>query len=441
MSVKALEKVALVNVDLSIWSAYKRTSDTELAKIGASLPKDSPLTKGGKKIFPTEFLAEFGNIRKEISRKLSTIGVAAMGGSARAVPESQVDDINAYMEDIKVRFNKALVDFDLHYDVRMKDYLDSLKDTNVRSIIEASKLDRQEATSKFGINWQVFKIVPAGNADESSKSLVIGMANTLLDEVAEAAKKIFESSFMGKPKVTQKALRQVVSLRDKMAGLNFLDPANIDAIVKSIDETLAPLPPSGWIEGADLDLLTSVIFKLSNADMMLQHAKLISEGLTTQEAIRKSSQANDVAISTVKAKTETVAQPDDANGNLFADGVAESVSAVDTESVEAEAADAVTVETEPVDVEAEKVQAAEPVSVDSVSVAVESQYVADVVETPDVTVAVTVVDEAQVEVTEPVAPETVEVEHTVENQAAPVKETEPEKPKSRPAMSKAAALF
>lgn len=399
MSVEALEKVALVNVDLSIWAGYKRTTENELAKIGASLPKDSPLTKGGKKIFPTEFLAEFGSIRKEVSRKLSTIGVAAMGGSARAVPEGAIDDINSYMNDIKVRFNQALVEFDQHYDVRMKNYLDSLSDPNVRGIIDASKLERKDATSKFGMNWQIFKIVPAGNADESSKSLVSGMANTLLQEVADAAKKIFENSFMGKPKVTQKALHQVEALRDKMAGLNFLDPTNIDSIVKSIDETLATLPASGWIDGADLNLLTSVIFKLSNPDLILQHAKLISEGLSTQEAIRKSSSVADVAISSAQTASETPVQPVDANENLF----------VDQDEL----------------------------------VTVESQFTA---ETPSVdevmvTVDVTVVEEAQIEETQFDVYETVEAEQVVETKVNPVHETEPEKPKARPSMSKAVAYI
>jgi hypothetical protein len=184
-----------------------------------------------------------------------------------------------------------------------------------------------------------------------------------------------------------------------MAGLNFLDPTNIDSIVKSIDETLATLPASGWIDGADLNLLTSVIFKLSNPDLILQHAKLISEGLSTQEAIRKSSSVADVAISSAQTATETPVQPVDANENLFADQE-----------------ELVTVESQ---------FTAETPSVDEVMV----------------TVDVTVVDEAQIEETQFDVYETVEAEQVVETKVNPVHENEPEKPKARPSMSKAVAYI
>lgn len=307
MSVEALEKVALVNVDLSVWAGYKRTTESELASIGASLPKDSPLTKGGKKIFPTEFLSEFGNIRKEISRKLSSVGVAAMGGSARAVPEAVVDEINDYLNEIKVRFNQAKVEFDQFYDDRMQQYLDSLQDPSVRRIIDSAKLDRADATAKFGMNWQVFKIVPAGDTEASSTSLVAGMANTLLKEVADGAKKTYETSFLGRPRVTQKALHQLKALRDKMVGLSFLDKVSIDPIVKSIDETLASIPQSGWIEGAELNLLTSIIFKMSNPELMLQHAKLIADGMSTMDALNVTNQSEVGDLFTTEPVAETKA--------------------------------------------------------------------------------------------------------------------------------------
>jgi len=283
--VAALQKVALVNVDLNVWSGYKRTTELELISVGAALPKGSPLTNGGKKIFPTEFLAEFSQIRKEISRKLASYGVAALGGSARAVPETIIDEVNDYLEAARDRFIVAKADFERNYDSRISDYLQSIADPKVRDIIERAKLERDDAVGKFGMKWQVFKIVPAGDEEQSSKSLVDGMASSLFEEVAKSAKDIYLKSFHGKSRVTQKSLNQVRMLRNKMEGLKFLDEANIEPIIKSIDETLSSLPKDGWLDKLHLALLTGVIKQLSDPELMLEHAKLIAAGQNTVDAL------------------------------------------------------------------------------------------------------------------------------------------------------------
>lgn len=384
--VSALAQVALVNVDLSTWSGYKRTSDEELAKIGVKLPKNSPLTKGGKKIYPTEFLKEFTNIRKEISRKLSKVGVRALGGTAQAVPEAALDTITDYLNDVKARTTAAIVEFEKTYDVRLNDYLKSIQDPVVQSIISASALKKDEAVSKFGIAWQVFKIVPAGETEESSKSLVSGMTNTLLEEVATAAQKIYENSFIGKPQVTQKALHQVKALRDKMAGLSFLDPDNIDFIVKSMDEAFSSLPTAGWIGEKNLDVLISLLLRMSKPENMLQHAAMMREGLSAQDTQQAPAVSLTVAPSPEQTATVTeavnveVITVDDISGNLFADEV---ITQAPVEVVEAssEQPDVVIVEPEIASViEVEPVVEQEPIVVEPEPEAVDVEVVVEVVE-------------------------------------------------------------
>lgn len=382
MSVSALAQVALVNVDLSTWSGYKRTSDEELAKIGVKLPKNSPLTKGGKKIYPTEFLKEFTNIRKEISRKLSKFGVRALGGTAQAVPEAALDTITDYLNEVKARTTQAIVDFESNYDVRLKDYLKSIQDPVVKSIISGSALKKDEAVSKFGIEWQVFKIVPAGETEESSKSLVSGMTNTLLEEVSQAANKIYESSFIGKPRVTQKALHQVRALRDKMAGLSFLDPENIDFIVHSMDQTFSSLPASGWVDGKNLDLLTGLLQKMEHPEKLLQHAAMMREGMAQQasqsvpEVVVVEATSPETTATVEDEVIVEVTTQDELSGNLFADEVvtAEPVDVTEASPVEPEV---VIVEPESVSlVEAEAVVEQEQIVVEREPVEVEPEPVA-----------------------------------------------------------------
>lgn len=371
MTQAALEKVALVSVDLSTWSGYKRTSEDELERIGVKLPKNSPLTKGGKKIYPTEYLKEFTNIRKEIERTLRKVGVRALGGgNTHAVPESKVDEINEFLEAVKLRTDLAIDDFKQNYDVRVADYLNSIDEPIIKNIISSALIPCSEASKKFGIAWQVFKIIPAGDPEEGSKSLVSGLTNSLLEEVAERAQVIWEKSFLGKPKVTQKAIHQVKDLRNKMAGLSFLDPDTINAVVKSMDDTFASLPSTGWIQGDDLNILHSVVIRMGQPESLLQHARLVAEGMSTQDAINKSIEATigmsvppkdvqaDVGGANVAVETQTPVVVEDIGNSLFSDEHQVNVSAVAAVDIEEPSA----FET----VSAESIDGADPVQADEV---------------------------------------------------------------------------
>lgn len=274
------QQIVLVNVDNAIWSGYKRTTEGDLAKMNATLPGGGIITKGGKKIFPTESFTPFNTLKKEISRKLMSVGVSALGGSARVIPSTQVKEIQKFLDEGNKTFNTLLAEFESEYDTSLENHLNSIVDPVVREIVERSTLTKDEAIGRFRYVTDVFKIVPKGDG----VGLVNNLANKLFTEVATAARDAYDKSFLGKPRVGQRALNQVVALRNKLSGLSMLDGKNIQSIVDSIDGVLKSMPADGWIEGVNYSALIGLVSMLCDPEDMLRHAEKIQQGIASSIA-------------------------------------------------------------------------------------------------------------------------------------------------------------
>lgn len=288
MSQEIFDQITLVNVDFGIWSAYKRTTEEDLRKMNASLPGAGVITKGGKKIYPSENLSELHALKKKVTRKVSSIGVAALGGTARAVPVSSLKEIEDYLQDCRNEFEQLLSDFSSSYDTVLKNHLQAIVDPVVKEIVSNSVMTVGDACSRFRFGWDTFKIVPNGG---KGKTLVDNLASKLYAEIAQGAKEAYEKSFLGKPRVGQKALHQIIALRNKLTGLSMLDGANIDAIEAMMDDVLNQLPKAGWIEGKDLSALLGLVFTMSEPERMLLHAEKIRNGLQASQAVQEAAAA------------------------------------------------------------------------------------------------------------------------------------------------------
>jgi hypothetical protein len=108
-------------------------------------------------------------------------------------------------------------------------------------------------------------------------NLTLGLTGALYDEIASESREFVRQSLAGRHEVTQKFLRPVRAIRDKLAGLAFLDPA-IAPLVGSIDEVLASVPQKGKIDGASLAALCGVVMLLTDPARMREHGRLVLAG-------------------------------------------------------------------------------------------------------------------------------------------------------------------
>lgn len=139
--------------------------------------------------------------------------------------------------------------------------------------------------SKFAFGYDVFAINAVDGDGElatlmeqgGAGNLTLGLAGALYDEVASESREFVRQSLAGRDAVAQKFLRPVRAIREKLAGLAFLDPA-IAPLVGSIDEVLAATPKKGMIDGASLAALRGVVMLLTDPVQMREHGNLVLRG-------------------------------------------------------------------------------------------------------------------------------------------------------------------
>jgi hypothetical protein len=141
------------------------------------------------------------------------------------------------------------------------------------------------AGSKFAFGYDVFAINAVHGDDElaalmergGAGNLTLGLAGALYQEVASEAREFVRQSLLGRDEVTQKFMRPVRAIREKLAGLAFLDPG-IAPLVGSIDEVLAAVPRKGKISGTSLAALRGVVTLLTDPAKMREHGRMMLDG-------------------------------------------------------------------------------------------------------------------------------------------------------------------
>lgn len=307
-----LNKIVLVNVDMTIWSGYKRTSEADLSKMGTKIPPGGVITKGGKQIFPRDPLKDFHSLKKEISRKLTSLGVAVLGGSARAIPVEKMKEVEKYLEAAERKHSGLINAFETNYDNALAQHLTSIPDPVVNEVVRASIISKSDAVGRMGFGWDIFKVNPQrGKGD----GLVSNLSNKLFSEVAQAANEIYTKSFMGKERVGTRALNQIVALRDKMAGLMVLDGESIKPVVDHMDKVLSQMPQNGWVENVNYSALLGLLSMISDTEKMVAHANQINANTAAAIAVGNLpapapaseatlGQAEEVTASVEQTKTE-----------------------------------------------------------------------------------------------------------------------------------------
>lgn len=277
-----LNKIVLVNVEMPIWSGYKRTTETDLSKMGTKMPPGGVITKGGKQIFPRDPLKDFHALKKEISRKLTSLGVAVLGGSARAIPVEKMKDVEKYLEAAERKHKGLIASFEANYDNALAQHLASIPDPIVNEVVRNSIITKADAVDRMGFGWDIFKVNPQrGKGD----GLVSNLSNKLFAEVAQAANDIQAKSFLGKERVGTRALNQIVALRDKMAGLMVLDGESIKPVVDHMDTVLDQMPKSGWVENVNYSALLGLLSMISDPEKMVAHAHRINSNTAAAIAV------------------------------------------------------------------------------------------------------------------------------------------------------------
>ena len=259
-----LDGMVCIYLDIRIWSAQRKLSLEDLKKVAPDqIPPESLARLGEKRIYDPARLKVFNTLKKRLLRAIESVGIHWLGGYA--VPKDCADgivrDANAIQAEWERLVSALVADYDLGLDHWCKE------NPEWSGIIRRAALSASEVRARFHFDFTLFNMKPAEHHEAMLEAHDSAMGDTLIRETAKMAEDAWTASFSGKEKVTRKALRPLVTIRDKLDGLSFLDP-RAGQWIGHIDAVLTGVPRRGPIEGVELDKIAGLLLRMARGDMV-----------------------------------------------------------------------------------------------------------------------------------------------------------------------------
>lgn len=276
----ALNDVIVVSLDVRIWSGRKKLRPEDLTASGRLPPRDL-VSLGSKKLCDPRALKPFQELKRRAEGRCQALGVRF--ARAFAIPKAAAKSVLAQLNDLAQSFKQVREAFLATYEEELVRW--KAQHPGYEHLIEAEFLPKASVGAKFAFGYDVFAINAVGGDQElaalmeqgGAGNLAAGLAGALFEEVAAESREFVRQSLAGRCTVTQKFLRPVRAIREKLAGLAFLDPG-IAPLVGSVDEVLAATPKKGKIDGASLAALRGVVMLLTDPARMREHGRRVLEG-------------------------------------------------------------------------------------------------------------------------------------------------------------------
>ena len=272
-----LKSLTALRLDINIWSGCRKLTPADLAS--SSLPPERLASLGSKKVCNPEALRIFTTLKNRAVAVLDRCGVRFLGGWL--LPDTQIAALVPTLNRLADDFASAREAFLASYDESIRAWI--ADNPGWEDLIARSLVREDVVRSRLHFGWQMFKVTPPRRADvgHSLVQTVQGLGGTLLEDVRRIAAEIWTKSYAGKTTVSAKALSPLRMLRQKMAGLHFLEP-RILPIVDLMDEALNQMPERGPIKGRDLIALQGVLCLLQNPATVLEHGQALLDGESPQ---------------------------------------------------------------------------------------------------------------------------------------------------------------
>ncbi|PTC01261.1 hypothetical protein C9975_02995 [Thalassospira xiamenensis] len=278
----------LISVDVQGACGERTLADSKSMLDGEVL--ESNLLSGTKlRWFPNDELRFVSTKSNAVRRVLAQSGIKFANG-ATLIPISSLPDVIEDLEKLKGEFEEHVTDVYHRYAGIIAEH--KRENADIERHIDKCVEESEKFCGRF-----IFKvhspmaIQPLFDGDEDNMASTA--AETLLDEVAAEANRIWAKSLSGAERATFKKTRPVLSLRDKLLNLSFLDP-RIQRVALKFDEVMDSLPKTYPIEGGDFHKLASFVLLCSDPE------KLASYGDGGDEL---DSDANDIDAADVSSET------------------------------------------------------------------------------------------------------------------------------------------
>jgi hypothetical protein len=281
-SFEVLDKVDLVSIDCAIWSGWKRlhSSDIEIG-VGGRLPPKEVTTLGSKRTINPDDIAIFNALKKRAHTACLKVGARFLNGFV--IPREKTVELSTKLEEIAEVFAEEKNKLLRRYDHAVESWITQHADFQQQ--LRDAIVPLKEVEERLSFEYSVFRVAATAETAGDLGNQVNRLGSQLLHESAAEASKCYESSFTGSAGINRKASRKTLNsvwrIREKLAGLAFLDES-VEPMVKAIDAFFEAAPKTGPIEGALYDQALALVLILSDPDKVRRHANvgLEAAGLT-----------------------------------------------------------------------------------------------------------------------------------------------------------------
>jgi hypothetical protein len=266
------EYTVLVKPEFHIISGRKKLHVEDLnLPVGVELPPEQIASLGSKKFIDPSLIAQFNRVRDQAKRACEKIGVRFLGGYA--VPFEEIDDLSDELEHLMNQFESIKTSFIANYDKHINDWCAA--NPEWANVVRKAVTPKSVVANSLSADFVLYQVsTHEGVNNDRLNSKVSGLGERVYEEIAQEARKFVDESLSDgagnnlKLKtddvgVTQKALRPIRRMRDKMEGLAFLD-SGIRPAVQYIDSVLEDMPEKGYIRDTQFNNL--LMLSLSMTD-------------------------------------------------------------------------------------------------------------------------------------------------------------------------------
>ncbi len=252
------DQLVFINVDITNWSGKKSLTPEDLGLDRSQLPPETLVSLGDKQLIDPEALKAFGSIRGAARRLCLAVGTRFLGG--HAVPVAKAPALLAELDALGQRYRDARAAFLAGYDEQLAAWTRQ-QPQEWQKLIRDALVPAEYVGGRLSFAVQAVRFAapdPEVVDHDGLNQALSGLGDQVFHEVGQLAREALERSFQGKDAVTRRALGPLVSIRDKLEGLAFLD-GRFRAVVGEIDRLVALVPARGPIVHGVLAALTQFL--------------------------------------------------------------------------------------------------------------------------------------------------------------------------------------
>ncbi|WP_053062572.1 DUF3150 domain-containing protein [Photobacterium aquae] len=265
-----IEKTVFIALHFKKTTGNKKMNPSDLGIDASQLPPEQVAKLGHVYTINPEDLRPFTKIARRAERLCDTSGLK-LGGNSWAIPMSNMDSFCQKLNDIIIEYNQEVDNFLSTFDVKAKNWQNSISDQKWASVIRNACPTREQLQTKFRADYDIYQLncEPLNGMQEKSLDKQGDrLRNGLFSDIIDNCDAIM-NDWSQKSEITQSSLTKLRNLRDKIESLSFIDTRYLKVRDK-INEFLRELPQTGKLRGDHFIKISGLVSTLSNKKLLEQ---------------------------------------------------------------------------------------------------------------------------------------------------------------------------